>query len=208
MNRAGIITRTAWAISPLLLILAVGCGGNGSQNKETGNTMDKWTVREECDFARLKTGPLEENTCSPRIEAQDFIGIAINAPEEVFYEPGETVEGTMFFADVRICGTTCFGYDFMGLKGRLQGQILLVAVDAKTQETWSGKMVTVRNPVPRPEGMEQGGGPTEGLLMETYFNPNLVETLELPERPAEYIVYAVLGEYKSNTVRIRVLERS
>jgi hypothetical protein len=89
----------------------------------------------------------------------------------------------------------------------VHGAVLLVAVDAATQETFSGKMTAINNPVPPPDDIPPGGA-TEGLLIESYFNPNLVEVLDLPERSAEYIVYAVIGEIKSNTVRIRVKERS
>ena len=208
MNRAALYSKIALAISPLLLILAACCGGDGNQEKGTGKTMGKWHVSEECDFAKLDTGPLDENPCSPQIDDPDFQGIVLNGPEEVLYDPGETVAGSSAFADVRVCGTCCFEFGFMGLQGKVQGSVLMVAVDASTQETFSGKLVTIQNPVAPPDAAGQGGGPTEGLLVESYFNPNLVETLGLPERPAEYIVYAVLGEIKSNTVRILVKERS
>lgn len=169
--------------------------------------MDKWHVNEECDFAKLTTGPLDENPCSPVIDDPDFQGIVIHAPELVTYEPGETIEGGVEFADVRVCGTASFEYSFLGLGGEVQEQILLVAVDAATHETYSGKLPGIENAVPPPDDLPVSDADTEGLIVETYFNPNLVEALGLPERPAEYLVYAALGEVKSNTVRIRVQER-
>ncbi len=207
MIRVSVRRTAAPAVALLLLLLFVGCGAGKDQNKGIGNTMDKWHVNDECDFGALEEGLLSENACSPEIDDPDFQGIAINAPEEVLYHQGETIPGSSAFADVRVCGTGCFDHGFMGLGGEVHGAILLVAVDAATQETFSGKMTAINNPVPPPDELPQGG-PTEGLLIESYFNPNLVEVLELPERPAEYIVYAVLGEHKSNTVRIRVKERS
>ena len=208
MNRTNIMRSAGVAYLSLLVVMTIGCGETGNQEKGTGKTMDKWHVSEECDFGKLETGPLGANPCSPEIDDPNFLGIVINAPEEVLFDLDDPVEPSGAFADIRICGTCCFEFDFMGLEGRVQEEILLVVVNAKTQETWSGKMKTIQNPVPRPEGMDEGGGPTEGLLMESYFNPNLAETLDLPAGPAEYIVYAVLGEFKSNTVRILVKERS
>lgn len=169
--------------------------------------MDKWHVGEECDFAELVTGPLDENPCSPVIDDPDFQGLVIHGPEVVVYDPGETIGGGAEFADVRICGTACFDYSFRGLGGEVQNEILLVAVDAATHETFSGKLPGIENAEPPPDDLPAANGPTDGLIVETYFNPNLVEALGLPERPAEYVVYAMLGDVKSNTVRIRVQER-
>lgn len=192
----------------LLLVLAAGCGNDGAQEKGTALTMKKWHIDQQCDFERLETGLMNRNACSPVIDDATFQGIVIHAPATVLYRPGEPVEGSEAFADVRVCGTCCVSYSYLGLDGEVTAEILLVAVEAKTQQTWSGKMVPIRNPEPRPGNL--GGEPveTEGMLIESYFNPNLVETLDLPETPAEYIVYAVLGQYKSNTVRIRVEKRS
>ena len=205
MNRGRTI-RTA-AAATVLLVLAGCCGGNRETEKGLEKAMSTWHIDPDCSFEGAEFDLMERNSCSPVIDDVDFEGIVIHAPEEVLYEPGEPVEGSEAFADVRICGTCCVDYAFGGLGGDVIEEILLVAVDAATQETYSGKMEPIPNPEERPDDL--GGGPvdTEGLLVETYFNPNLAEDLALPERPAEYIVYAVLGEYKSNTVRIRVKER-
>jgi hypothetical protein len=189
------------------LLLVTGCGG-ADKESGTGKTMEKWEINPECDFGNLETGIMRRNPCSPVINDPDFLGLVINAPEEVFYTPGETVEGSLAFADVRVCGTVSVDYAYGGYRGEVTDKILLVAVNAATQETWSGKMEPIPNPEQRPDGLGGGSADNEGLVMESYFNPNLVETLDLPERPAEYIVYAVLGEYKSNTLRILVKERS
>jgi hypothetical protein len=37
-----------------------------------------------------------------------------------------------------------------------------------------------------------------------YLNPNLAVILDLPEQPADYVVYALLGSFESNRVRISV----
>ena len=68
-------------------------------------------------------------------------------------------------------------------------------------------MEPIPNPDERPDDLRDPSVETEGLLIESYFNPNLAEVLELPERQAEYIVHAVLGDMKSNTVRIRVEQK-
>lgn len=47
-----------------------------------------------------------------------------------------------------------------------------------------------------------------GDVITGHFNPNLAVVLELPERPADYIVYAVLGPYESNRVKVSVRDAS
>jgi hypothetical protein len=202
-NRAA---RAAGRAALALILLAVcGClGGEDAPGKDKDG-MDKWHVSEECDFSAFAAGLLEETACSPVIDDPEFVGIVLNAPERVVYEPGEPpVPGSDAFADVRVCGTACVEHGFLGLEGMVQREILLVAVDSATQETYSGRLPGIENAVAPPDDLPPGGGPTEGLLVESYFNPNLAELLDLPERPAEYIVHAVLGEMKSNIVRIRV----
>lgn len=192
----------------VLLLAVAGCGANAGKGKETGIAMEKWHIEPECDFAAFDATLMDETPCSPVIDDPDFEGIVLNAPESVAYTPGDPpVPGSDAFADVRVCGTACVDQAYRGLHGRVHEEILLVAVDSATQQTYSGKMEPIVNPEERPADL--GGGPvdTEGLLVESYFNPNLAEVLELPERPAEYLVYAVLGEMKSNTVRIRVERR-
>lgn len=195
-----------------LLILAAGCGkakqAAHNQTKGAADTMAQWHRDALCDFGNLETDPMSRNPCSPVIDDPHFLGIAINAPEDVVYARDRPDEASGAFAVIPVCGTCCFDYDYLGLRGEVHQEILLVVVDAKTQETWSGKLNQIPNPEPKPAEMREGGGPTEGVLLESYFNANLAEILALPARPAEYIIYALLGEYRSNTVRIHLKERN
>lgn len=214
--RRGPEIRAAVAVFLLLPMLAAGCGRAGEKEadretetgSEKGTTMDKWHIDEACDFTALEVGLMDWNACSPAFDDPETQGLVIHAPAEVIYDPDQPDEATGAFADVRLCGTCNVDYSYLGLRGEVTEEILLVVVDASTHETWSGKMEPILNPEERPDDLGGEAGPTEGLLVESYFNPNLAETLDLPARPAEYIVYATLGDYKSNTVRIQVKERS
>jgi hypothetical protein len=70
-------------------------------------------------------------------------------------------------------------------------------------QTREGTFEVVPNPVPR-NGAPPGRG--DGMVTTSYFNVDLADVLELPRRPAVYFVYAFLGPYVSNVVRIEVVD--
>ena len=101
----------------------------------------------------------------------------------------------------------CVAYDTLGLGGDVIEAIVFVAVDARTHETYSGRMQAARGTPEEKPGPEEFGLTDEDLkdrVYVRYFNPNLAEVLELPGAEGEYLVHATLGPYKSNVVRIRV----
>jgi hypothetical protein len=115
------------------------------------------------------------------------------------------VRGT--FAPVIVCGMCCVSYDTLGLQGDFVESIVLVAVDARTRRTSSGRMQVARGSPARKPGPEAFGLTDEDLkdrVIVKFFNPDLAEVLDLPEAEAEYLVHATLGPYTSNVVRIRV----
>lgn len=158
-------------------------------------------------FADVVQGSLLSNACSPEIEGGDFRGLRIAAPEVVTYAPGDFDPITGAFARVIVCGTYRLDFTTLGLNGDFVESIVLIAVDEARRETFSGRMVTVENRIPPPD-FGDGLEPADfaGDVITGYFNPNLAVVLGLPERPADYVVYAVLGPYESNRVRLSVRE--
>ena len=86
-------------------------------------------------------------------------------------------------------------------------RIVLVAVDAADHRAFVGTMEPVANAIRVPSPLDRMNlSPQDfaGRSITGYFNPNLAQVLSLPEKEAEYIAYATLGEYVSNVVRIQV----
>ena len=158
-------------------------------------------------FETAAIGSLLESECSPQI---DFMaeGIALRAPEEVYFRQGTAPKGRPF-APVVVCGAYRFRYDTLGLNGNFVDEIVLVVVDASTNEIHSGKIprraTMARKPAP--EKFDLTAQELAERLIGGNFNPNLAEAFPLPAREAEYIVYATLGPHTSNRVRIKVRER-
>ena len=156
-------------------------------------------------FAAVIEGSLLASPCSPEIADPDFRGLRIAAPELVTYSPGDFDPITGAFARVVLCGTYQLEFSTLGLDGDFVESIVIVAIDEGRRETFDGRMVTIENRIPAPPRPDTLEPPDfAGDVLTGYFNPNLAVVLELPERSADYVVYALLGPYESNRARIAV----
>jgi hypothetical protein len=187
-----------------LLCLTVALGAcNGDSKSDKSEMTDKFS---DPVFNQVVEGSYMDYACSPDIDDPDFIGIKLNAPEVVTYLPGSANPITGAFAPVVVCGAYAFKYTTMGLDGDFADSIVLVAVDEKMRISYHGTMLGVENAEPQPEGADNGLTAEDfaGDTIGGYFNPNLAVVLGLPEKEADYVVYALLGPYESNRVRISV----
>lgn len=155
-------------------------------------------------FSEVIEDSLLENACSPRMDDPDFRGLLLAAPEVVTYTPGDRDPFSGAFAPVVVCGAYRLDFTTLDLDGDFVDSIVLVAVDEGRRETWSGTMLSVENEIEDPEPEDRSR--FAGDVISGYFNPNLAVVLALPERPADYVVYAMLGPYESNRVAVSVRE--
>ncbi len=158
-------------------------------------------------FAGVEPDSFGEEPCTPEI-AEGFEGLALASPETVFYDAGQENPLTGAFADIVVCGVVSLPYDTQGLEDAFLDSIELVAIDQATRKNYTGQLSQ--------NGMSETDDPTldsrvpldivegEEIVVTDFFNPNLTSLLELPEQDAEYLVFAKLGPYNSNQVRVRV----
>lgn len=187
-----------------LLCLTVALGAcNGDSKSDKSEMADKFS---DPVFNEVVEGSYMDYACSPDIDDPDFNGIKLNAPEVVTFVPGSSDPLNGSFAPVIVCGAYAFKYTTMGLDGDFADSIVLVAVDEKSRISYHGTMSGVENEIPEPQGADNGLTAEDfaGDTIGGYFNPNLAVILGLPEKEADYIVYALLGPYESNRVRISV----
>jgi len=172
-----------------LLCLTVALGAcNGDSKSDKSEMADKFS---DPVFNEVVEGSYMDYACSPEV---------------VTYLPGSANPITGAFAPVVVCGAYAFKYTTMGLDGDFADSIVLVAVDEKMRISYHGTMLGVENAEPQPEGADNGLTAEDfaGDTIGGYFNPNLAVVLGLPEKEADYVVYALLGPYESNRVRISV----
>jgi hypothetical protein len=188
------------------LLLAASClslGGIGTSDRS--NAMS--SVSSDPVFDSFRGSLFEMAECSPEID-KGFFGLKLAGPATVRVDDFSAGGDAEPFARVLICGVFRVKGTEVSEFGRPQENIVLYAVDEANGKILSGTMSTGAHPV------EVSALPTASDSADTvdrsagsirgYFNPNLVEYLDLPPRKAEYTVYASYGPYKSNAVRIRL----
>lgn len=145
-----------------------------------------------------------ECPCTPDIE--EGLGIAINAPIEVTFSKGETLDpkDCRFF----VCGSSEFVYDTLGYGRSFADHVTFVAVDQTSQVARTGVMQpNVLNPVPPPDDMPKSTTDHSKTTIGEAFRTNLAEIMSLPAVETDYVVYAALGPYRSNTLTVKVRKR-
>ena len=161
----------------------------------------------DASYENVQLDSFVAHACSPVPDDPSFRGIRIAAPNEVYFTPGEPDSRSGAFATIPVCGVSVFEPGQTRQADDAPSSIVFVAVDTETHEAFSGVPYAPFNltPGPRPPGPAGIAGRERSVgSIRSYFNPNLARILKLPERAASYDVYATIGSYKSNVVRIRV----
>ena len=203
-----------------LLVTAMGCAacrqrtanpttgdaslaGREQPAKGKGKPMTEPKIDRNFDFSQVER-TFTAYPCTPALGPDHENVIRINAPEEVtFRSHGDDPlgEDTHFV----ICGAMQMRSETLGELGfhgdELEG-IMLVAVDAKTNKTYTGAIGFLGTRLPMPEELKKPTTP--GYLIGESFNPNLVRSFDLPPVETDYFVHAVLGPFKSNVLKVRL----
>lgn len=188
------------------------------KNEATTVTTKLYEIPENCNFVVAYSGT-QENECSPILTDRyfsEFSGILINAPKEVVLSKHASLEDHSANSKgvvnnslrLMIAGLARFKFSTLGLKGDTGGEVLVVAVNKETAQSYSGRM-------PKPdfeapfvsENKSSEPALTEAeknALLTSHFNLDLVHDLGLPIAEATYSVYATLGACKSNELVIKV----
>jgi hypothetical protein len=160
-------------------------------------------INRDCDFSQVER-TYASYPCTPVLTPEHENLIRINAPEEVAFVPrGDRPlnEKTRFV----ICGALQMRTETLaelGIRGDATDAVMLVAVDTKTNQTYSGHIGHLGTPDPMPEDLRTA--PVPGYLIGESFNPNLVRSFDLPPVETDYYVHAVLGPFKSNVLKVRL----
>ncbi|HET6149103.1 MAG TPA: hypothetical protein VFH68_16315 [Polyangia bacterium] len=160
-------------------------------------------INRDCDFSQVER-TYASYPCTPVLTPEHENFIRINAPEEVTFIPrGDRPlnEKTPFI----ICGALQMRTETLaelGVRGDATDAVMLVAVDAKTNKTYSGHIGQLGTPDPMPEDLHTAMVP--GYLIGESFNPNLVRSFDLPPVETDYYVHAVIGPFKSNVLKVRL----
>ena len=139
------------------------------------------------------------------------LGIAINAPREVQFSEGPRLSHKD--AQFIVCVATQFVYDMMGYGSSFMDYLTLVVVDARTHQEYAvsalrAESTNIRdNYEPPPSDMPQPKTDHTNTTIGEVLRANLAKMIDRPAVETEYIVYASLGPYRSNTLTVKLVRR-
>jgi hypothetical protein len=147
-------------------------------------------------FTSVPINSMEQNICSPSNPGPEWRGILINAPEEIGFALGET----------RIILPIC-GYYHLDMESLLESQPLKFNVSKKGEDHFFSGFLLDKDPSPQepePFSTEVRKEDLKDLSLGSYFNPNLIDYVNVPLITGEYQVFVEYGGIKSNTVIVKV----
>jgi hypothetical protein len=180
-------------------------GGTAASERKKGR-MTEPKIDRQCDFSQVER-TFASYPCTPVLGPEHVNVIRINAPEEVTFVPhGDEPlgEDTRFV----ICGAIQMltdTLDQLGIRGDTLDALMLVAVDARNNRTYTGAIARFGTREPMPDDLRKPRTP--GYLIGESFNPNLVLSFDLPPAETDYYVHAALGPFKSNVLKVRLRRR-
>jgi hypothetical protein len=139
------------------------------------------------------------------------VGIAINAPRIVEFSNGPQLDHRD--AQFIVCVRTRFVYDTLGYGSDFMDNVDLVVVDARTHQEYAASALLAEdtnareNMVPMPDDMRDPGNKQTNTTIGEVLRANLAKMIKLPAVETEYIVYATLGPYRSNTLTVKLVRR-
>lgn len=168
-----------------------------------------YELPQDCDFMAVGNNSGREYDCTPKLRDglfSKFQGLVINGPAETVWPENVSLEDTMILPNgdsdgplkLMVAGLLKLPANYLNMRGDFSNHVLLVAVNQKTAESYSGKMNVF--------GFSGESPPVsygDFDVTEQYFNIDLVQNLGIPIANATYSVYATLGEYKSNVLMLK-----
>lgn len=166
-----------------------------------GDVMGKF---EPETFESVEIESLEDNECSPTFAAFSLEdqGIKINAPTKVRvrfnddeFDPDSVIP---------LCLALQFSSKFFSQFEYLFSAITLVMVNKQTGKSFSGTL-TPSEPMDFIPSYEIPDDILTQSVERQYINVNILEYLTLPGHSATYFTYAIIDEFKSNTIETELI---
>jgi hypothetical protein len=147
-------------------------------------------------FSKVPVNTFEPNLCSPEEQDPEWRGILIEAPKEVIFSAGDSEKY------IPVCGYYQLDMDRLKTSQPLKLNVIKQGDD----KIFSGFVVeedpSPSEPEPFPtDSVEEED---EGLVLGSYFNPDLLNFVRIPLITGEYIIFAEYAGMKSNTVNIKI----
>ncbi len=167
-----------------------------------------------CDFSKVGNNHTMETGCSPVLKDpffSEFIGLVINTPKIFLWPKNDSIENYQSFPNggnesplkFSISGLAKIPDSVLNYDGDISYEIVVTAVNQKTAEVYSAKMIKNGMSGTKPGStLSNTNDLPHDFIRKHYFNIDLVSNAGLPISEAIYTVYAMIGKYKSNVITV------
>jgi hypothetical protein len=147
-------------------------------------------------FETIQLDRTGESPCSPELGGWDYRGIKLNAPTKVIISEEFVLP---------LCGAWKFSKKFLNKFKNTFSAVAIVVTDMKTFKSYSSNLQ--RPGLQYPE-IGKAVGTDEELEINTSsvsFNIDIYDYVrDLPQKPGKYLIYALVGDVKSNVVEVEI----
>jgi len=168
---------------------------------------DELSIDREAVVGVIKANDFNDHAGTPESPRVGWLGIRLNAPRRIVVKPRP--RDPLFGDDapiVLIWGHCLLPDSPSDHGGDHRERIIIVAVDVAQRRVFSGRVIcrppigSVHVPDLRPEP----GPPTPGSASGGPFNPDLIGICGIPLTDADYEIFAMMGEWRSNIIDVQV----
>lgn len=142
-------------------------------------------------------------SCSPPDPEGDWLGILLNAPKRVLFQPGRSVTETGAFAAIPLC----LFYQVPYTRNPEEQVETIVVEDLATGRRYQGRYTPLQAAtIVQPEALPQApvGEIPANQSHGGWLNLNLADFVPIPPRPATYTVFVCFAGFDSNRVQIEL----
>lgn len=187
MHRTRIAYRALiFAVIVAALLIPFGVQSNGKHKMRTIPPL----------FETIQLDRMAESACTPPLGGWDYRGIKLNAPTKVIISEEFVLP---------LCGAWKFSEKFVNKFKDIDNEIVIVVTDMKTFKSYSSNL---RKPGWQYPEIGKSIGTNEELETNTtggWFNIDVYDYIQnLPQKPAKYLIYALVGDVKSNVVEVEI----
>lgn len=156
-------------------------------------------------FCRIDPGDDTPNACTPEL-GLDFVGIKINGPKEIAIPANAMNSTKRLQLIIPLCGAYRFSFAYTVKLSSPEQHMSIIVVNNKIHQSYAGRMLDPNPILKDPNPVQLNMEDAENRFVGGFFNVNILEYVSFPLMAAEYDIYILLEEYKSNVVTIRLID--
>ena len=147
-------------------------------------------------FETIQLDRTGESLCSPKLGGWDYRGIKLNAPTKVIISEEFVLP---------LCGGWQFSYKFLNKFKNTDSAVVIVVTDVKAYKSYSSNLQKPGMHYPETRKAIGTDQELEENTVAEWFDIDVYDYVrDLPQKPGKHLIYALVGDVKSNVVEVEI----